>query len=56
MGFDSYRKAIEKDDLKETRALVFSYNIEKSKSKKMMILKMINQELEQARKDLLKVA
>ena len=56
MGFDSYRKAIEKDDLKKTRALVFSYNIENSKSKKMMILKMMNQELEQVKNDLLKVA
>jgi hypothetical protein len=55
-SFEDYKKSIKDKDLKRTRALVFNYNNETSKSRKILILKMINQEIEQAKNKLLKVA
>ena len=55
-SFEDYKKSIKDKDLKRTRALVFYYNNETSKSRKILILKMINQEIEQAKNKLLKVA
>jgi hypothetical protein len=55
-SFEDYKKSIKDKDLKRTRALVFNYNNETSKSRKILILKMINQEIEQAKNNLLKVA
>ena len=53
IDFKKYKDSISKGELKMIRPLVFRFNNEESKSKRLLILKMMNKEIQNAQDHLL---
>ena len=53
IDFKTYKDSISKVELKMIRPLVFRFNNEESKSKRLLILKMMNKEIQNAQDHLL---
>jgi hypothetical protein len=53
IDFRTYKDSITKGELKMIRPLVFRFNNEESKSKRLVILKMMNEEIQNAESHLL---
>ena len=56
IDFKKYKDSISKGELKMIRPLVFRFNNEESKSKRLLILKMMNKEIQNAESHLLGAA
>ena len=56
IDFRTYKDSISKGELKMIRPLVFRFNNEESKSKRLLILKMMNKEIQTAESHLLDAA
>ena len=56
IDFRTYKHSITKGELKMIRPLVFRFNNEESRSKRLVILKMMNEEIQNAESHLLGAA
>ncbi len=56
IDFKTYKNSITKGELKMIRPLVFRFNNEESRSKRLVILKMMNEEIQNAESHLLGAA